>query len=202
MNMHSGTCVLPLLVSCPTVLIYNYELAILRRHPASNKLKIWNPCAITSKLALKSLVTVLLGLRPPLKQVLCSYQIYTLKHMFHHYWAHFLYVFPCDSIGKFPANQETQEDGPSCPRWGIFAGKGHGHPLQYSFLEHHGQRNLACYSPLHLKETDMSKVAEHACRKQLMCLWVFLVVQMVKTLPEMQETWVQFLSHGKITWRS
>ena len=141
-------------------------------------------------------------LRPPLKQVLCSYQIYTLKHMFHHYWAHFLYVFPCDSIGKFPANQETQEDGPSCPRWGIFAGKGHGHPLQYSFLEHHGQRNLACYSPLHLKETDMSKVAEHACRKQLMCLWVFLVVQMVKTLPEMQETWVQFLSHGKITWRS
>ena len=47
---------------------------------------------------------------------------------------------------------------------GISPGGGNGNPLQYSCLENsHGERSLVGYSPWGRKESDTTKVTEHAC---------------------------------------
>ena len=53
-----------------------------------------------------------------------------------------------------PAMQETG----SIPGLGRSPGKGHGNPLQYSFLENpHGQRSLVGYNPWGCQESDMTE---------------------------------------------
>jgi len=48
------------------------------------------------------------------------------------------------------------------PGLGRSPGEGHGNPLQYSCMENpHEQRSLAGYSPLGLKELDMTKATYH-----------------------------------------
>ena len=44
------------------------------------------------------------------------------------------------------------------PWVGRYPGRGHGNPLQYSYLENpHGQRSLAGYSPWDRKESDTTE---------------------------------------------
>ena len=57
------------------------------------------------------------------------------------------------------------------PGLGISPGEENGNPLHYSYLENpHGQRNLAGYSPMSLKELDMT---EQLTTVQHMFLTVF-----------------------------
>ena len=61
------------------------------------------------------------------------------------------------------AGAEDIRDLGSVPGLGRSPGGGHGNPLQYSCLENpHGQRGLAGYSLCGHKESDTTKVTEHA----------------------------------------
>ena len=69
-------------------------------------------------------------------------------------------------LKNLPANEgDTREVG-SMPGSGRSPGRGHGRDVCSTpvFLpgESHGQRNLAGYSPWSHKESDMTKVTEHA----------------------------------------
>jgi len=63
-----------------------------------------------------------------------------------------------------PANARDVKDLSSVPGSGGFPGRGHGNPLQYTWLENpHGQRNLVGpQSPQGPKQSDMTEVTEHA----------------------------------------
>ena len=81
-----------------------------------------------------------------------------------------------------------ETDTGSIPGLGRSPGGGHANPVQYSWLENPlGQRNLVGCSPYNFKE------------------WASLLAQLVKNLPAMQETPVQFvgqeypLEKGKAT---
>ena len=67
--------------------------------------------------------------------------------------------FPGGAVVKsLPANARGMG---LIPGPGRSPGEGNGNPLQYSCQENfHTQRNLACYSPWGLKESDMT---EHTC---------------------------------------
>ena len=72
--------------------------------------------------------------------------------------------FPGGSFVKNPpANAGDIRDTGSIPGSGRSPGGGHDNPLQL-FLpgEPHGQRSLVGYSPQGHKESDMTKVTEHA----------------------------------------
>ena len=57
-----------------------------------------------------------------------------------------------------PTNAGDVRDSGSIPGLGRTHGGGYGNPLQYSHLEnHHGQRNLAGYSPSGGKESDTTE---------------------------------------------
>ena len=64
--------------------------------------------------------------------------------------------FPDGSVGKdSDCNVGNLDLIPGLER---IPGEGHGHPLQYPFLENpHGQRNLAGYSPWGHKKSDMTE---------------------------------------------
>ena len=63
---------------------------------------------------------------------------------------------PCASAGDI-------RDLGSISGLGRSPGQGHDNPLQYSCLENpHGQRSLVGYSPWGHKESDTTKVTEHA----------------------------------------
>ena len=84
--------------------------------------------------------------------------------------------------------------------------------------ESHGQRSLASHNPWGRKESETTEWLTHHHHHQIVdqvselillgliiFLWYdggtgFLVAQMVKNLPTMQETWVQSLV-GKTSWR-
>ena len=54
------------------------------------------------------------------------------------------------------------------PGLGRSPGKGHGNPLQYTFLENpHGQRSLAGCSPWGCKELDMTEATKHSTQHSL-----------------------------------
>ena len=71
------------------------------------------------------------------------------------------YNFPLPPEG-FPGDSDDKESAcnvGSIPGLRRFPGGGHGNPLQYSCLENpHGQRRLAGWSPLGLKESGMTEL--------------------------------------------
>ena len=72
--------------------------------------------------------------------------------------------FPGDASGKHPpASAEGIGAVGSILGSGRSPGGGHGNPLQYSCLENpHGQRRLVGYSPEGLKESDTTRMTQHA----------------------------------------
>ena len=61
-------------------------------------------------------------------------------------------------VKKLPANSGGIRDAGSILRSGRSLRGGHGNPFQYSCLKNpHGQRSLAGYSPLGLKELDTTE---------------------------------------------
>ena len=58
-------------------------------------------------------------------------------------------------VKNLPANAGDINEAGSIPESGRCPGGGNGNHFQYSCLENpHGQRSLACYNPLGLKEWD------------------------------------------------
>ena len=79
---------------------------------------------------------------------------------------HVCYLFVIIYIFKlgFPGGSDGKESACNAgdlgliPGLGRSLGKGHGNPLQYSFLENpHGQRSLVGYSPWGCQESDMTE---------------------------------------------
>ena len=80
---------------------------------------------------------------------------------FNKLFTYFLVLFwaPQVALGvkNLPANAGDARDMGSIPGWGRSLGVGNGNPLQYSFLESHGQRSLVGYSPKGRKESDTTE---------------------------------------------
>ena len=99
--------------------------------------------------------------------------------------------FPDSSAGKESACNAG--DLGLVPGLRRLPGGGHDNPLQYSCLENpYRQRSLVGYNLWGQKELDTTErlsTAQHIWSLSLY-IWISLVVQTVKNLPAMQETWV------------
>ena len=60
-------------------------------------------------------------------------------------------------VKDLPANAGDARDAGLIPGSGRFPRVGNGNPLQYSYLEVHGQRSYEDYSPWGYKETDTTE---------------------------------------------
>ena len=74
------------------------------------------------------------------------------------------YLFPFTVNKGFPGGSDSKESTynvgylDSIPVLGRSSEEGNGNPLQYSCLENlHGQRSIADYSPMGLKESDTTE---------------------------------------------
>ena len=113
--------------------------------------------------------------------------------------------FPGDSVGKESFCNAGDPD--SIPGWGKSPGEGNGNPLQYSCLENSMDRG-AWWTTVHGVTKSQTLLSIWACikkskrawnisqvllQRRLLLFWASLVVQLIRNLPAVQETWVRSL---------
>ena len=101
--------------------------------------------------------------------------------------------FSCSSVSKESTFNELHAgDVGSIPGLGRSPRKGHGNPLQYSFLgKSHGQRGLMGYSPQGHKESNTTKATEHAHTFSKQRLWEPSTQQPLKPPPTLYPERIQ-----------
>ena len=97
------------------------------------------------------------------------------------------------SLGGFPGSLAGKESACNVgdlgliPGLGRSPGRGHGNPLQYSYLENlHGQRSLAGYSPWGYKESDM-RVTKHS-RAPLNISKIYFLLKCTQSIYNIDQT--------------